>query len=603
MAKAASTSPDNMPAFNEQAVQKLDDLAVTVAGQGGDGSLTIIALLSLALSHHGLYLYRSSNIASRIKGGHAAASLRGSVVQRYAMGDHVNVLVAFDGEAIEKVGADVSPNGIVIFDTSRGPLPENILPTTVRVIPVPFSRFAVRDLRRDLFKNSLGFGILARVIGLTDEEAAECLRVRFRRQSQQNIDANLRALDMGLAYATEIGLKENASLFQFSRLKKVDRALISGNEALALGFMAAGGQFFAGYPITPATTIMDCLNRHLPKLGGVVIQAEDELAAINYTIGAALTGARAMVSSSGPGIALMQESVGHCGSAEIPLVIVDCQRAGPSTGMPTKLEQSDIDMLVHGSNGDFPRIVLYPSNPAECFTLAALATNLAQLVQGPVYIAVDMIALDSVAIEKLDLDKVEIEGGKRLSNDELSKLSDYRRYAITDDGISPWAVPGSPGGMNLITGNERNEWGLVSTDPAIRRQMMEKREHKIEAVRDRLPTAEETGPEDAEVGIISLGGVSPVVDEACELLEKDHDLKIRQHRPRTLWPVLEDTIAFTKKMKRIYVIEQNKTGQLMRLLQSVGAPAEALRSIRKYDGTAFRPAELAQSIITREEDA
>ena len=599
---AEQITADGMPAQTAAGpALEVDDLTVTVAGQGGDGSLTIIALLSLALSRRGLYLYRSSNIASRIKGGHAAATLRASTVPRGALGDHIHILVAFDAEAIEKIGRQLASDGVVIFDSSRGPLPAGYLPETARVVPVPFSRLAVRDLRRDLFKNSLGFGILARIIGLEDEEARECLRRRFHRQNQASIDANLNAMERGLTHATETGIAEASGWLRFPALDAVDRPMLTGNEGIALGFLAAGGLFYAGYPITPATTLLETLGRHLPRLGGVVIQGEDELAAINYAIGAALTGARAMVGSSGPGIALMQESVGHCASAEIPLVVVDCQRAGPSTGMPTKLEQSDIDMLVHGANGDFPRIVLYPGDPAECFRLGALATNLAQQIQGPVYLTIDSMAADAMSIDGLDLDSVTIEPGKRLDGEALSGLTAYQRYAVTQDGISPWVVPGTPGGMNLVTGNERDEWGRVSTVPAIRTMMMDKRARKVDAVMERLPQAEEQGADNAEIGIISLGGVSPVVEEACEILQRDHGLKTRRQRPRTLWPVLEDTLAFTHRYQCVYVVEQNESGQYRRLLQSAGAPAENLRSIRNYDGTPFRPALLAAAILMEEE--
>jgi len=278
--------------------------------------------LSLALSGRGLHLYRSSNIASRIKGGHAAATLRAGTLPRGALGDHIHILVAFDAEAVEKIGRQLAQDGVVIFDSSRGPLPAGYLPDTARVVHVPFSRFAVRDLRRDLFKNCLGFGILARVIGLADEEARDCLRRRFRHQDHATVAANLNAMELGLTLATETGIREAKGWFRFPALDPAHRPMMTGNEGIALGFLAAGGLFYAGYPITPATTLLETLGRHLPRLGGVVIQGEDELAAINYAIGAALTGVRAMVGSSGPGIALMQESVGHCGSAEIPLVIV-----------------------------------------------------------------------------------------------------------------------------------------------------------------------------------------------------------------------------------------------------------------------------------------
>lgn len=587
------------PATTATPPRRRDDLSVTVAGQGGDGSLTIIALLAGALARHGLHLYRSSNIASRIKGGHAAATLRASATRRGALGDSVQILVAFDQEAVEKAGSNLAADGVVIFDSSRGALPPDQLPEGTRLIPVPFSRFAVRDLRRELFKNAIGFALLARVIGLPDDEIADGLRDRFQQGSRRTLEMNLRALDLGLEYADSIGLTANAAVFELPRLPRVARALLNGNEAMALGFIAAGGQFFAGYPITPATTLFEFLQQHLDGDGGIAMQAEDELAAINLAIGASLTGARAMVASSGPGIALMQEGIGHCGAAEIPLVIVDCQRAGPSTGMPTKPEQSDIDMLVHGANGDFPRVVLCPGNPEECFSLAALATNLAQRLQGPVLLAADVIASDATSVDRIDLDAITIEPGARLDAGALAARPEYRRYAFNADGISPWVAPGTAGGMHLVTGNERDEWGRVSTDPVNRQRMMDKRARKIAAVRAALPGALESGPPEAALGILSIGSVGAVVEEACARLQRDHGIEVRRHRPRTLWPVLDDTLAFTQRHARVIVVEQNESGQLLRLLRSAGAPA--LRAIRKYDGQHLRPADIVTAVLQLEE--
>jgi 2-oxoglutarate ferredoxin oxidoreductase subunit alpha len=374
---------------------------------------------------------------------------------------------------------------------------------------------------------------------------------------------------------------------------------IMGNDATAMGFLAAGGRFFAGYPITPATDIMNFLGRHSGPLGGLVMQAEDELAAINLSIGAALTGVRAMTASSGPGIALMQESIGHCGSAEIPMVIVDCQRSGPSTGMPTKPEQSDINMLTRGGNGDFPRIVLAPGTVKECFEIGALATNLSQRAQCPVIIALDAICHDSCTTEQFDLSAIEIDQGKRLTHDEVAQLGDYKRYLVTDDGISPWAVPGTPGGMNLVTGNERDEWGRVSTEAANRIKMMDKRSRKIETVRSLLPVGVEAGDEDATIGIVATGVLDGVITEAIERLALQ-GRSYRLHRPRTLWPVLDDTIEFINSHEKVFVVEQSEGAQLASLLRSEGAKADRIVSILKYDGLQFTVRELIDALLAEE---
>ncbi len=577
-----------------------DDLTVCVAGQGGDGSLTIVTLLADVLAHRGLNLYQTSNIASRIKGGHAAALVRGSHEQHGGLGSTINVLVAFDDEAIRMKGEFLSDDAIVIYDTSRGALPDDCVPQTATVLPVPFSRYAVRELRRDLFKNSFGFGLLARVIGLADKEADQYLRNRFKRLSERALEGNRQALKLGFEVADEFGLTSGHHMLQLPAGKKNERLFITGNEATAFGFLAAGGRFYSGYPITPATEVLDWLRKNLPQFSGVAVQAEDELSAINMAIGASLTGARAMTGSSSPGIALMSESISHCGSAEIPLVIVNSQRAGPSTGMPTKVEQSDLGMMISGGNGDFPRIVLCPGNAGECFEIGALATNLAQIAQCPVLIALDRaLSQDSMTVQPFDIDSVQMDTGKLLNAKQVEALDEYKRYALTEDGISPWAVPGTPQGMNLVTGNERNEWGQVSTDFSNRVAMMEKRARKLQTVRPHLPAAVSYGDPSAKIGIIGTGSQAGVMSEAHGILE-NVGLNIKVHRPRTLWPVLDETVEFVAGCECIYVVEHSESGQLERLLKGAGAEAAKLHGIRKYDGTPFWPDELAGLIKNAE---
>ncbi len=576
------------------------DITFMVAGQGGDGSLTIIALLSKVLLQRGYSIYRTSNIASRIKGGHAAAFMRATSESRSCLGDRIDILVAFDIEAVQKASAKLADDCVVVFDSSRGTLPPGLVPDTGLFIPVPFSRLAVRDLRRDLFKNSLGFGLLGRIIGLPDEEAEACLRQQFKKLSATQLEPNLRALKEGQAFAENAGIAGSQSILTLpEQAKQGERMFISGNHAVAMGFMAAGGRFFAGYPITPATDVMNFLAQHLPAVGGVVMQAEDELAAINVVIGAALTGVRAMTGSSGPGVALMQESIGHCGSAEIPLVIIDCQRSGPSTGMPTKPEQSDINMLTRGGNGDYPHIVLAPGDPVECFHAGVLATNLASRAQCPVIVALDAVCHDDFTVPKFDLDAVVIDMGKRVTESDLNQMEQYRRYEITDDGISAMSFPGTPNAMNLVTGNERDEWGRVTTEPGNRVRMMDKRTRKLATVKPMLPKAVEWGDATSPIGIIGVGILGAVIAEATERLEQQGH-RFHCHRPRTLWPVPQESIDFINSHERVYIIEQSEGAQLAALLRSEGAEPGRIVSILRYDGLQYTAGEIMQEILARE---
>ncbi len=570
-----------------------------VAGQGGDGSLTVVTLLGNVLAGRGFHLYSTRNVASRIKGGPAAALVRGSIEPRTGMGDTLDVFVAFDTEAIELSGHRVAADGFVVYDSSAGPLPSGYLPDDVTVIEIPFGRLAVADLRRELYKNSLAFGVVSRILTFSDTEAASVLEARFASRPDL-VERNLEALREGFTFADDHGFTQNAGPLRLTDTKHSDRILISGNHAAALGCLVAGVRFFAGYPITPATEVLEFMTRHIGSYGGVAIQAEDELAAVNMALGASLAGVRSLVATSGPGISLMQEGIGHAGAAELPLVVIDAQRAGPSTGMPTKSEQSDIGMLVHGGNGDFPRIVLAPGNPSDAFELAMTATNLAQAIQGPVYLMLDQaVSQDSATVPPFDVSNVEIDPGQRLTHDQLDTLDAYRRYAITDDGPSPLAVPGMPGGMGLVTGNEHDEWGKVSTDPVNRVAMMDKRARKIEAVLDEMPTGHRFGDPSAPVGIVGVGMESGVMREAAERLIAT-GTPIAGLQPRTIWPVPHETLAFLASKERVYVVEHNHEGQLAQILASVGRDCATVTSILKYDGLPFTPAELTTRIAEKE---
>jgi len=580
--------------------QPLQDLNVIVAGQGGDGSLTVINVLADILRGAGLRVYTERDVLSRIKGGITAATLRAYDGERLCISSDIDLFVAFDQAAIAKYAFRLNEKSVVIYDSSNGEISDGHgLPDNVRLIGVPLSRYAVKHFRRDIYKNSISFAVIGRLIGLKDEDMKKSFEKRFGRRGAQALKYNLDALQVGCSLADERGLEIGKGRFEIESAHSEPHMLITGNEAAAFGFAVAGGRLYAGYPITPSTDIMDWLIKWLPKFGGVVKQAEDELSAINMAIGSALTGTRTMTATCGPGIALMQEGIGQLGMAEIGVVIVDAQRSGPSTGMPTKPEQSDINLLCYGGAGDFPRVVLAPGTPEECFFLTIDGCNLAEKYQLPVFMCLDQgLSQNTATIDPLDLSQVVIDRGDRLDADQLAKLDVYKRYNFTESGASNFAPPGTPGGMGLVTGNEHDEFGLVSTDPVNRNNMVAKRAKKMESMKPELPKASTHGVETAEIGFVGIGMCYGVILEAVDLLA-EKGVHSQYHQVKTLWPMLGETPAFTHRCPNVFVVEYNATGQLAKLIVAHGGSESNIHNILRYDGIPMQAADIVNDVMKK----
>jgi 2-oxoglutarate ferredoxin oxidoreductase subunit alpha len=566
-----------------------------IGGQGGDGTLTVVNLLGRIFRDLGLNVYDARNVLSRIRGGHADGVIRASVDEIYSTGDEIDVLVAFDEEAVQLVQNDLSPAATIIFDSSKGPLSQN-LRRSFTIYEAPLGNLAASALRRNIFKNTIAFGILGRILSVPDDKMIEVVKSRYIKRGQEALDSNLKALNIGLDFATK---NIHSAACALNAGKNTGKILSTGNEATAFGFLVGGGRFFVGYPITPATDIMEWLAPRLPKFGGVVKQAEDELAVINMGIGAAYAGARVMVATSGPGQSLMTEGVGHAGEAEVPIVIVECQRVGPSTGEPTKNEQSDINHVVYGSHGEFPRLVVAPATAGECFKMTGDALNLAEKFQLPVFILLDQaLCQNSASIAPFDIKSISVDRGKLLSQESISNIDMYKRYQYTEDGVSPRSIPSLEGGQSQVTGNEHNEFGLVSVDKTNRLRMMSKRMKKVELAKAELPRGVNIGPSDAKIGLIGVGSTfGPIVESMAQL--ENRGVKVRFHQVRTVYPLLEDDLnEFIQAVERVFVIENNYQGQLAKMIKSVCKNGDRLTSITKFDGTSFKPIEITSAITS-----
>jgi len=569
---------------------ELSDVSVMIGGQGGDGTLTVSDLLGRYFRKRGLYVYTSRNVLSRIRGGHADASVRASRDAISAVKQHVDVLVAFDQQAVDMGRPELAGHGFIIYDSTTFHVD---LPNAVGF---PFATLVGGQVGQPIYKNTAAYGALSVLFGFDPDVTKAVIEERFRRRGAEALAKNLQALEIGRKSALETaGMPHRFSVVDGDAH---DMILTTGNQAVALGFVVGGGRFFAGYPITPATEIMEYLQRYLPAFDGVVRQAEDELAAINMVIGAAYAGARVMTSTSGPGLSLMTEGIGHAGTAEVPVVVADCQRVGPSTGQPTRHEQSDLSHLANLGHGEFPRFILAPADPADAFAMTVDALNLAERWRLPVILLLDQALCQNTATSpRFSMQGIKIDRGLRVSAESAANLQQYKVYEFSPDGRSAYAPPGTPGLRAQVTGNEHDEWGHVTVDRTNRVRMMQKRMEKMVHARPELPSTHRYGPSGAKIAFLGFGSTGGPIREAQQLLA-GRGVPTVHLQVRTVYPVPTHEIEpILQEVDIAYVVEHNYQGQLARLLrETLPAYHAKIRSIVKYDGTTFRAPEIVAHV-------
>ncbi|MFS8639846.1 MAG: 2-oxoacid:acceptor oxidoreductase subunit alpha [Symbiobacteriaceae bacterium] len=575
-----------------------NELTWVVGGQQGEGIDTTGEILASALNRLGYHIFGYRTFGSRIKGGHTNYRVR--IAQRpvYGIAPQIDVLVAFDQDTINRLAGEMARGGVVVFNGKggRGKLPPGV--RDVRLVEVPMLELA-RELGNPIMKNMVGVGVSAALLGLAVEDIEPVVDERFAGKGGKLVEANKAALRRGYEAALA-ALGETGDRLRLGPADGRRRYLMTGDEAAAFGALVAGCRLVAAYPITPASEIMHWMVKKLPQYGGVVVQAEDEIAAISTVIGAGYAGVRAMTSTSGPGFSLMQEAIGYAGMIEAPCVIVNVQRAGPSTGMPTKHEQSDLFEMVMGSHGDLPRIVLAPVTIEDCFYAAVDAFNLADRYQTPVVLAMDLaLGLSKQTVDDIDFSRVRIDRGEIAVPDDLNwDGGDFKRYRFTETGISPRSLPGMPGGLHLATGLEHDETGHITEDRGNRVRMMQKRLRKFAAVNG-IETVRYEGPEHPDVLLVGWGASYGALREAREALGAQ-GLSVGHAHIRLLAPFPVAAVAdLLGRAKHVFVAENNALSQLAALIRQHADAADKrrLRTINKYDGTLFLPAEIVEPVL------
>ncbi len=574
-----------------------NDLTIAMVGSGGDGVVTMGSLVAQAAAREGLHVIQTEAYGPQIRGGETSCTVRVASREVFAQGDTVDVLVVFGWQDFARFRGEIAAasDAVILYEAADETQFEKLdLPVGehARWIPIPFQQLAKDSAGTTAAKNIVTLGIVAELFGLPAETIRKAVARKFGRKKASLAESNDRAFEAGRAFAR--GVTENIAHKRLVYEAGPPRLLMSGNEAAAVGALHAGCRFFAGYPITPSSEILHFLAEWMPRVGGSFVQTEDELAAIGAVIGASFAGVKSMTATSGPGLSLMIEMLGLASMAEVPAVIVDVQRGGPSTGNPTKSEQSDLLQCLYGTHGDAPRVVLACSDVEDCFHATVDAFNISEEFQLPVLVLSDQSVgqrKETIAAETL-----EHEVRERILPTE-AELVHYERYRETDDGVSPMAVPGMKGGMYQTNGLEHDEMGRPTSLHLAHEKMNAKRYRKLWPIRDRYHFFRRYGPARAEVGVLCWGSSKGAVKEAV-LAANARGEKVAAFVPQMIYPFpKQQFLEFLASVDELLVVELSYTAQFYKYLRTfLTLPEGRTHVFKRSGGKDLTVAEVASEI-------
>jgi len=598
-----------------------------IAGGSGDGIDSTSQNFAKALMRAGLHVFTHRHYPSRIRGGHTYVQVGADDEPVRSRGNGYNFLLAlgdsfarspqddayYGNEELKPLTEnvdDLNEGGIVVYDSGQiddadveeTGLHERAEANDWHVYPVDLRGIA-REHGRAVMRNTVGVGVTTALLDIDRSAFEELIRESM---SGDMRDANLAALNAGYERAQELDQTHDLTVPSGSHAS--EQAMLTGSDAIAYGALDAGCRFISGYPMTPWTDVFTIMSQHLPELGGISEQVEDEIAAASLALGASHAGVKAMSGSSGGGFALMSEPLGLAEMTETPVVLVEAMRAGPSTGLPTKTEQSDLEHVLYTSQGDSNRVVFAPANVRESYEQTRLAFELAYDYQLPALVAYDQKIQGEIRNVPTSFFDREPDPamGKTLTEDEIRdaahhKGGKFQRFAHDpEDGVNPRTVPGQKGGRFLATGNESEPTGHISEDPDNRRAQMDRRTNKLDLIRSKLNEREGSnqtthGPTGAEYGILTWGSTQDTVFEAVDRLnETGHEVKALGVSDLMPYPEMEVT-AFLESVTECLVVEMNASGQFRGLTQrALGRFGPKLSSLLKYDGEPFEPGDIVE---------
>jgi 2-oxoglutarate/2-oxoacid ferredoxin oxidoreductase subunit alpha len=563
-------------------------LSWMIGGKAGYGINVSGIIFAKAFSHGGFNVFGTTEYPSLIRGGHNTYNACISSNEIHSTTGEIDLLVALNTETVELHWHQISPGGGIIFDGKETDAKKYA--KKVKLYNIPIKEIAKEAGGSEIMVNTAAIGASIFLTGYDFSLLEGVLKQEFKGKGKKIVEQNIAAAKKGYEYAEKnFGKSLGKKIIPVGK----KRMLITGNEAISIGAINAGMKLYAAYPMTPASSILHYMAAHSRAKGIVVKQTEDEIAAIHTAIGASFAGVRAMTATSGGGFSLMAEGLGLAGLTETPLVLVESQRPGPSTGLATRTEQGDLRFVMHASQGEFPRIILAPGDAKEAFYLTEEAFNLAEKYQVPVIIMSDKHLSESHFLAEKFLTNYKIDRGKLLDEKKLAKIKNYKRFEFTKDGISYRNIPGNKKGIFRVPSYERDEYGWMTEDPKNRKKMVDQRMMKEKTILGEIPLPKIYGKKNAKITFVSWGSTKGAILDAIKILEKEKISANLIHYNYIL-PFRKDSINLLKKANKIIVVEQNKTLQFAGVIREETG-FEIKNSFSKYTGRQMIPKEICEA--------
>jgi len=556
------------------------DISIVLCGEAGQGVQTVEFLLTRLLKLAGHHVFAMKEYMSRIRGGANSTTIRVANHRVSACIERMDILIPLSKGAVEHVAKRISPKTVVLGE--QGVIGNPPVLQTCRFFDIGFTRIAT-EVGNKIYSNTVAMGAVSGLLGVEVEHLKSHVRHFFAGKPENIVEDNVRTAEAGYRAACGLDLPKELRLCDEVDARVKEELLVNGAEAVSMGAIAGGCNYVCSYPMSPSTPVLTFLAQHGRDFGMIVEQVEDEVAAVNMAIGAWYAGARALVTTSGGGFALMAEGLSLSGMLETPVVIHLAQRPGPATGLPTRTEQGDLQFVLNAGHGEFPRIILTPGTLEDGFYLTQKAFNLADKYQVPVFVLTDQYYIDSYYnIPRLNLGSVKVE------KHVIETAKDYRRYAFAEDGISPRGIPGYGEGLVVVDSDEHDEEGHITEDLDLRVQMVDKRLAKGDALGEEVIPPELIGPQDYRNLVICWGSTYHPVKEALERMGRDDTAMLHY---KQVYPLHESTVDYLSAADRTFIVEGNATGQFANMI-SLYAGIDIDEGILKYNGLPFSVEEI-----------